>query len=293
MSLKVSSEERVPKQDESAEPPLRVLIVDRDAMSSHLLAEALVRNRRCDATAILEPDLLRTVITGEIYLVVIGADLNTGPGRGFELAAAVRRAHPEIIIVLLLNQADHVSVINAFRCGARGVFSRQRPIPEFLDCIEHVRKGYIWAGREETNSLLETFKNIPAPDGLTASMSTPLTRRELEVVQCAAKGRTNRAIAAELDLSEHTVKNYLFRAFEKLGISSRGELLFYLATRGHIFDTKQKSDGRHGSSPSILSRSSRQDRRDLVQEVSSVSGPPRTSPIICLAAKKDGSSPQS
>src|SRR5271165_203655 len=278
MSLKASSEERIPKQDQSAEPPLRVLIVDRDAMSSHLLAEALVRNRRCDATAILAPDLLRTLATREIHLVVIGADLNTGPRMGFELAEAVCCAHPEIIIVLLLNQTDHLSVINAFRSGARGVFSRQRPIPEFLDCIEHVRKGYIWAGREETNTLLETFKNIPAPGGLIASISTPLARRELEVVQCAAKGRTNRAIAAELGLSEHTVKNYLFRAFEKLGISSRGELLFYLATRGHIFSTKQTPDGPHASSPSILSRSSRQDRRDLVQEVSSVSRPPRTVP---------------
>jgi DNA-binding CsgD family transcriptional regulator len=150
--------------------------------------------------------------------------------------------------------------------------SRQRPTTEFLDCVEHVRKGYIWAGREETNSLLETLKNIPAPGGSTPNISTPLTRRELEVVQCAAKGKTNQAIATELGLSQHTVKNYLFRAFEKLGISSRGELLFYLATRGHAFGTKQKADEPYASS-SILSRSSPQDLRDLGQEVPSVSGP--------------------
>jgi len=55
------------------------------------------------------------------------------------------------------------------------------------------------------------------------------------VVQCAARGRTNKAIASELCLSEHTVKNYLFKAFEKLGVSSRVELLFYLAIRGYSF----------------------------------------------------------
>jgi two-component system nitrate/nitrite response regulator NarL len=60
-------------------------------------------------------------------------------------------------------------------------------------------------------------------------------------VQCAAKGKTNRAIANELGLSEHTVKNYLFRAFEKLGVSSRVELLFYLTVRGHRF-SPTKSD---------------------------------------------------
>jgi two-component system nitrate/nitrite response regulator NarL len=54
-------------------------------------------------------------------------------------------------------------------------------------------------------------------------------------VQCAATGQTNKAIASELGLSEHTVKNYLFRAFEKLGVSSRVELLFYLTSRGHSF----------------------------------------------------------
>ena len=51
----------------------------------------------------------------------------------------------------------------------------------------------------------------------------------------AARGKTNKAIAGELYLSEHTVKNYMFRAFEKLHVSNRVELLFYLATRGHPF----------------------------------------------------------
>jgi DNA-binding NarL/FixJ family response regulator len=58
-------------------------------------------------------------------------------------------------------------------------------------------------------------------------------------VQCAATGQTNKAIASELGLSEHTVKNYLFRAFEKLGVSSRVELLFYLTVRGHSFGPRK------------------------------------------------------
>jgi DNA-binding NarL/FixJ family response regulator len=62
-----------------------------------------------------------------------------------------------------------------------------------------------------------------------------LTTRELQVVQHAARGKTNKAIAGELYLSEHTVKNYMFRAFEKLHVSNRVELLFYLASRGHAF----------------------------------------------------------
>ena len=115
------------------------------------------------------------------------------------------------------------------------MFSRQQPMADFLDCVEHVRKGFIWAGKEETNSLLEAFQSIPAPSLVTAIDSPTLTVRELQVVQYAAKGKTNKTIACELGLSEHTVKNYLFRAFEKLGVSSRVELLFYLTLRGHTF----------------------------------------------------------
>ena len=132
--------------------------------------------------------------------------------------------------------------------GARGVFSREQDMFEFLDCVDHVRRGIIWAGRRETSLLLDAFKSIPAPN-LVTSIDTPaLTARELQVVQCAAKGKTNKAIACDLGLSEHTVKNYLFRAFEKLGISSRVELLFYLTVRGHTFNATEADNTAAGLS---------------------------------------------
>jgi two-component system, NarL family, nitrate/nitrite response regulator NarL len=248
MSVTRSNEDRVVKIDQSPKLKIRALIVDRDAMSGHLLAEALMRNRSCDTAVILGSDLLRTIGTRETDLVIISADLSANSGSGFELADAVHRARPEIIIVVLLKQIDHESVVNAFRSGARGVFSRQGPMEEFLECIDHVKRGYLWAGREETNFLLEMFKNIPGPPGPTEAI-LPLTKRELEVVQCAAKGKTNRGIADELGLSEHTVKNYLFRAFDKLGISTRGELLFYLTVRGCNFGATPKPGIAHAATP--------------------------------------------
>ncbi|HEV2274327.1 MAG TPA: response regulator transcription factor, partial [Acidobacteriaceae bacterium] len=153
--------------------------------------------------------------------------------RGLDLAGAVHRENPEILIVLLLNEVNRESVINAFRSGARGVFCRREPLTEFLECVDHVGRGGIWTGKTETSYLLEAFKTIPSPSISNYDTSAPLTRRELQAVKCAARGLTNKAIAGELALSEHTVKNYLFRAFEKLGVSSRVELLFYLTMKGH------------------------------------------------------------
>jgi two-component system, NarL family, nitrate/nitrite response regulator NarL len=65
----------------------------------------------------------------------------------------------------------------------------------------------------------------------------------MQVVRAAASGKTNKAIARDLRLSEHTVKNYLFRAFEKLGVSNRVELLFYLSTRDRPVEQRQKAVG--------------------------------------------------
>ena len=164
---------------------------------------------------------------------MIGAELDFKSRNGFDLAQSVTKAYPNVLVVMLLNQSTHGSVVNAFRSGARGVFSRQQPMADFLDCVDHVSRGFIWAGARETTLLLDAFKCIPSPDVALANESSPLTERELQVVQCAAKGMTNKIIAAELGLSEHTVKNYLFRSFEKIGVSNRIELLFYLTLKGH------------------------------------------------------------
>ena len=220
----------------------RVLIVDRDSMGSDLLANALTRDQNCQASGVQSADLLDLMANGKVHLVVIGADLNHDTKNGFDLAHTVHRLHPAIPIVILLNQSTQDSVMNAFCSGARGVFSRQQPVADFLDCVERVRKGFIWAGAQETTLLLEAFGSIPSPNMSTASDSLPLTVRELQVVKCAARGKTNKVIACELGLSEHTVKNYLFRAFEKLGVSNRVELLFYLTLRGHTFGPSQPDD---------------------------------------------------
>jgi len=220
----------------------RVFIVDRDSMTSDLLANALARDIGFESAVVQAGDLLSALSAREVDLVVIGAEVDLNPGNGFDLALNVACAHPGISIVMLLNSTSHDSVITAFRSGARGVFSRQMPMSEFLDCIERVGKGFIWAGPAETAHLLSALKNIPSPNIMSGADSANLTARELQVVKFAATGKTNKMIACELRLSEHTVKNYLFHAFEKLGVSSRIELLFYLTMRGHTFNVS-KGDG--------------------------------------------------
>jgi DNA-binding CsgD family transcriptional regulator len=89
-----------------------------------------------------------------------------------------------------------------------------------------VHQGQIWASSRELAFAVEALAAAPAVRAVDANGFDLLSKRELEVVQCLAEGLTNREIAERLGLSQHTIKNYLFRVFDKLGVSSRIELLF-------------------------------------------------------------------
>ena len=222
---------RIPRGEEAE---FKVFIIGRDSLSSGTLADALIHDIRCEAVAMESGDLLRSLGMSKSALVIINADLSSGPGSGFDLATRVSGAFPNIPIVILLERPAREAVIRAFHSGARGVFSRQQSIPEFIDCVLHVNRGFMWAGREVSDVFLEGFRSLPTPILLTGVELKTLTKRELQVVQLAAKGKTNKAIASEVCLSEHTVKNYLFRAFEKLGVTNRVELLFHLTASAGV-----------------------------------------------------------
>jgi DNA-binding CsgD family transcriptional regulator len=119
-------------------------------------------------------------------------------------------------------------VIAAFRCGAAGVFCRNESLSELAGCIDRVSRGEIWANKNHSEFLLESLRATPSCEGIEAGKIEQLSPRELQVAERAAQGESNKQIADRLELSEHTVKNYLFHVFEKLGVSNRFELLFLL-----------------------------------------------------------------
>jgi len=225
------SEERVLEITQHAKRSIQILVSDRDSMTSDLIANAMGSDRNREAASISSAHLMQELAKRKVDVVVIGADQRFRSGDGFDLASAVSRIYPRIMIIIILNHSNPESVIQAFRSGARGVFSRHQPMSDLLSGIDHVWNGQIWAGAPETTWLLDAFKSIPSPNLVSGTAN--LTPREFEVVQHAAKGKTNKAIATGLGLSEHTVKNHMFRAFDKLGVSNRNQLLFYLTMRGN------------------------------------------------------------
>jgi two-component system, NarL family, nitrate/nitrite response regulator NarL len=217
--------------------PIRILIADRNCMGSQLLAESLDRDSRFEAVAVAAAaattDILSAVSARKPDVAVISADFDGGAKKGLQAARAVNAHDRNVHIVVLLELSARESVIAAFRSGAKGVFCRSKPLDEFRACIERVSRGEIWANCVETEYLLEALRDAPSCDGMNNDSVGMLSTREVQVAERAAQGYSNKQIADQFRLSEHTVKNYLSRVFEKLGVSSRFELLFLLFNGGN------------------------------------------------------------
>ena len=207
---------------------IRILIADRNRMGNQLLAESLGRDPRFEIVAAARlTDVLSIVTNLQPDLAVISADFDDAPKKGLQVTRTLNKRNPSVRIVVLLQSSTRESVIAAFRCGAAGVFCRSQSLSELGSCIERVSRGEIGANRSHSEMLLDAFRTSPSVEGM-ANKIGKLSPRELQVAEHATQGESNRQIADRLGLSEHTVKNYLFHVFEKLGVSNRFELLFLM-----------------------------------------------------------------
>jgi two-component system nitrate/nitrite response regulator NarL len=177
-------------------------------------------------------------------VTVISASFREGQMGGFELVREVRTQSPDTRAIVLLDSSERASVTQAFRAGAQGVFCRTEPFRLLAKSIQCVNAGQVWASSTELQYLLEALTQ-PAVTAFNGKGNSVLSAREIDVVRCVSEGLTNREIALRLKLTEHTVKNYLFRIFDKLGVSSRVEVVLYALGGGSAPRTAGASNRRH------------------------------------------------
>jgi DNA-binding NarL/FixJ family response regulator len=179
---------------------------------------------RVVSCAVSHSEVIRSMNSRPADIVLMGESLQDGSFTGFGVLSELRNCFPRTRVIVLLKSNREDLIVDAFRSGARGVFCRQEPLHALCKCIHAVHQGQIWANSSQLRSALDAFAST-APFNLVNSRGrVSLTKREIDVVKLVVDGHTNREIAYKLELSEHTVRNYLARIYEKLGISSRLEL---------------------------------------------------------------------
>src|ERR1700683_3146791 len=215
---------------DSNRAPIAVVLADSNLMAGRLLSDHFKRHSDFSVVSCVSDraSLLSSVRQIRSDVALISADLQDGPLTGVGALREVYDADPNVRCVLVVDRPEPQMVVDSLRAGARGVFSRSTfDFPTLRKCIRRVREGQIWIGNTELEYVLSALIHprplcLVGPDGLNL-----LSRREEEVMRLVAEGLGNREIAKMLDLSEHTIKNYLFHIFDKLGISNRVELVLY------------------------------------------------------------------
>ena len=213
---------------------ISVLIADSNLIQAQLLSTALRRRPEFHiSTCALNPGAIQQSLATRVPRVAL---LSMGVSNAADAISTLRQfhvSHPQVPKVLLVERSTRELVVSAFRSGARGIFSIADSNLRFLcKCIFRLSAGQVWASTQQLNYLLDLISEVPSLRVINSSGTRLLTPREEQVVALVAEGMGNRQIARELNLSEHTIKKYLFRIFEKLGISSRVELVLYAVNHG-------------------------------------------------------------
>jgi DNA-binding NarL/FixJ family response regulator len=190
---------------------LRTLLSRRQDIA--VVGEAGTMAEAIDAAAKAKPD-------------VVIMDVRLPDGSGVEACRAIREARPETRVIMLTSYADDEALFASIVAGASGYLLKQTRGQAVVDAIQAVASGRSLLDPDVTGKVLERVRKGREPEDPRIAS---LTDQERKVLEQLAEGKTNREIGAAMFLSEKTVKNYVSRILDKLGLSRRAEAAAYVA----------------------------------------------------------------
>jgi DNA-binding NarL/FixJ family response regulator len=213
---------------------INLLLAVESRMDGQLFKNELERPRqrlKVISCAVSKLEFTTSMSSDALHIALVSESLQDGPLTGFQVLNELRNLSPKTRSIMLLKSDNCDLVVDAFRAGAKGVFCRTESLDVLPRCIRAVHSGQIWANSNHLDHVMEAFASAAPLRLADAAGKCLLTKREEDVVKFVVQGFSNRETGQKLGLTEHTVSNYLFRIYDKLGISSRVELVLYTLAR--------------------------------------------------------------
>jgi DNA-binding NarL/FixJ family response regulator len=228
---------------------LRVLVADDQALVREGLMTLLGAAAGLEPVAAARDGEEAVALCAEHRPDVVLMDLRMPKMDGVEATRRIRAEHPDTEVVVLTTHADEASILDALSAGARGYLTKDAGIAEIsraiqaaaahqtlLDPVVHQQLIAAATGRgaaavhgQETGGLIPPARPQTTPP---ATLPDELTPREAEVLTLIAQGKSNREIAAELFVSEATVKTHINHLFSKIDARDRAQAVHYAYTHG-------------------------------------------------------------
>jgi two-component system response regulator NreC len=159
---------------------------------------------------------------------LIVMDISMPVMTGIEAAAQIRRAIPSAKIILLTVHTENRYILEALRSGIRGYVLKSRAASELIDAIREILNGRVYLSPGISQTVVEAYLQQNTGE------SESLTRRELQVLQLVAEGKTTKEIATSLAVSAKTADSHRSNIMHKLNLHSVADLVRYAIRRGLV-----------------------------------------------------------
>lgn len=209
---------------------LRLLLVDDHEVVRQGLAAVLGRRENFQIVGEAGTVAEAVELADRFRPDLIVMDVRLPDGSGIEACREIRAEHPEIRVVMLTSYPDEEAVLSAIVAGASGYLLKQVRARDLVAALEAVGRGESLLDPAVTEKVLERVRRIatsPYSDELAQ-----LTSQEQKILLLVAEGKTNKEIAADVFLSDKTVKNYVSSILGKLDLQRRAQAAAFVARHG-------------------------------------------------------------
>ncbi len=212
--------------------PLRLLVVDDHEVVRQGLAALL--DRRAGFEVVAEAGTVEQAIAqARLHRPdIVVMDVRLPDGSGVEACREIRSELPETRVIMLTSFPDDEAVLSAIVAGASGYLLKQIRARDLVAALEAVGRGESLLDPAVTERVLERVRRIAT--GQVSDELSSLTPQERKILMLVAEGKTNKEIAADVFLSDKTVKNYVSSILSKLNLERRAQAAAFVA--------KQRSD---------------------------------------------------
>jgi DNA-binding NarL/FixJ family response regulator len=217
----------VPDTESTATRPLGLLIVDDHEVVRQGLVALLGRRPgfRVVAEAGTVADAVEAARRFQPDLVIM--DVRLPDGSGIEACREIRAGRPATRVLILTSYPDEDAVLSAIVAGASGYLLKQVRARDLVAALEAVGRGESLLDPAVTGRVLERIRRLAMAD--QPDELSQLTAQEQKILLLVAEGKTNKEIAAEVFLSDKTVKNYVSSILAKLNLERRAQAAAYMA----------------------------------------------------------------
>ena len=215
---------------------LRLLVVDDHEVVRQGLVALLDRREGFEVVAQAATVAEAIAAAARFEPDVVVMDVRLPDGSGIEACREIRSARPATRVIMLTSYPDEEAVLSAIIAGASGYLLKQIRGRDLVSALESVGRGESLLDPAVTERVLQRVRT--AATGGAADELADLTQQERKILLLVAEGKTNKEIAAEVFLSDKTVKNYVSSILSKLNLQRRTQAAAFVA-RHHLGEPRE------------------------------------------------------